>query len=122
MTPTPLNDADPYVGIVDDLAYSYDGTFSRESIAAAVQEARDLLEPRSTIHTFLPVLVARQAREQLMAAAQAEGTPPTSSSPWGAATRARSSRASATRTGPSPIPMVSRSSSSARSATTSRGG
>ncbi|WP_151526398.1 arsenate reductase ArsC [Serinicoccus kebangsaanensis] len=72
-SPLPTRD-DPYAGIVDDLSYSYEGVFSRESVVAAVREARDLLEPRSTIRTFLPVLVARQAREQLMAAAQAEGT------------------------------------------------
>ena len=64
---------DPYVAIVDDLAYAYEGVFSRESVAAAVTAARDVLEPVSRIPTFLPILVARQAREQLMAAAQAEG-------------------------------------------------
>lgn len=63
----------PYAELVNDLAYSYEGVFARESVEAAVHAARDLLEPRSTVHTFLPVLVARQAREQLMAAAQAEG-------------------------------------------------
>jgi arsenate reductase len=50
---------DPYKAIVNDLAYSYDGVFSRESVAAAVTAARDVLEPVSTIHTFLPILVAR---------------------------------------------------------------
>lgn len=59
--------------IVDDLAYSYEGVFSRESVAAAVREARDTLEPVSTVRTYLPILIARQAKEQLMAAAQAEG-------------------------------------------------
>ncbi len=63
----------PYADLVNDLAYSYEGVFSRESVEAAVQSARDLLEPHSKITTFLPVLVAKQAREQLMAAAQAEG-------------------------------------------------
>jgi protein-tyrosine-phosphatase len=64
---------DPYAAIVDDLSYSYDGVFSRESVAAAVTGARDALEPVSTIKTYLPILVARQAKEQLMSAAQAEG-------------------------------------------------
>ncbi len=64
---------DPYVAIVDDLSYAYEGVFSRESIAAAVTAARDVLEPVSRIPTFLPILVAKQAREQLLAAAQAEG-------------------------------------------------
>ncbi|MGC1207923.1 MAG: arsenate reductase ArsC [Ornithinimicrobium sp.] len=63
----------PYADLVNDLAYSYEGVFSRESVEAAVQAARDLLEPHSRITTFLAVLVAKQAREQLMAAAQAEG-------------------------------------------------
>ena len=35
--------------------------------------ARDLLEPAATVTTYLPILVARQAKEQLMSAAQAEG-------------------------------------------------
>jgi arsenate reductase (thioredoxin) len=64
---------DPYEAIVNDLAYSYEGVFARESIAAAVRAARDVLEPVSTVKIFLPVLVARQAKEQLTAAAQAEG-------------------------------------------------
>ncbi|MFZ2624396.1 MAG: arsenate reductase ArsC [Propionibacterium sp.] len=60
-------------GIIDDLAYAYAGVFTPEQITQAVDEARALLEPNATIRTFLPVLVARQAREQLMATAQAEG-------------------------------------------------
>ncbi|MGW5240948.1 arsenate reductase ArsC [Monashia sp. NPDC004114] len=64
---------DPYVAIVDDLSYAYEGVFSHESVAAAVNAARDILEPVSRIPTFLPILVAKQAREQLMAAAQAQG-------------------------------------------------
>jgi arsenate reductase (thioredoxin) len=64
---------DPYAAIVADLAYSYDGVFARETVAAAVTAAREVLEPVSTIQTYLPILVARQAKEQLMSAAQAEG-------------------------------------------------
>ena len=64
---------DPYAAIVEDLAYTYDGVFSRESVAAAVADARNLLEPVSTAQTFLPILVARHAKEQLMADAQSEG-------------------------------------------------
>lgn len=64
---------DPYAAIVEDLAYAYDGVFSRHSIDAAVRAARDVLEPVSSVRTHLPVLVARQAREQLLATAQAEG-------------------------------------------------
>ena len=64
---------DPYAAITEDLTYSYEGIFSSQSVAAAVDAARLALEPASTVQTYLPVLVARQAREQLMAAAQAEG-------------------------------------------------
>lgn len=64
---------DPFADIVDDLAYSYEGVFSRDSVAAAVADARQVLEPVSTVRTYLPVLVARQAKEQLMSAAQGEG-------------------------------------------------
>ena len=59
--------------LIDDMNYSYAGVFDEDTIDDAVNKAWDLLAPRSTVHTFLPVLVARQAREQLMAAAQAEG-------------------------------------------------
>lgn len=66
-------DTDSYAAIIDDLARSYEGLFSRASVAAAVAQARSLLEPVSTIKTYLPILVARQAKEQLMSAAQAQG-------------------------------------------------
>lgn len=56
-----------------DLNYSYQGVFEPEQIEAAVVDSWELLASRSTIKTFLPVLVARQAREQLMATAQADG-------------------------------------------------
>lgn len=59
--------------LVEDLTYSYRGVFDPGTVHQAVTEAWDLLAPRSTIHAYLPVLVARQAREQLMATAQAEG-------------------------------------------------
>lgn len=65
--------ATDYPALVDELAYTYDGVFSRDSIAAAVADARARLEPAATIPDFLPVLVARFAREQLTAAAQADG-------------------------------------------------
>lgn len=70
---TGARSTDPFTAIVDDLTYSYDGVFAPESVAAAVEAARQALEPTSTVQTYLPVLVARQAREQLMAAAQADG-------------------------------------------------
>jgi protein-tyrosine-phosphatase len=73
MMSTPTTRQSPYDELIDDLAYSYDGVFSRQSVAAAVYAARSLLEPTAKVRTYLPVLVARQAREQLMSAAQAEG-------------------------------------------------
>lgn len=59
--------------LVDDLGYSYRGVFDTDVIEGAVTGAWELLAPRSTVSTYLPILVARQAREQLMATAQAEG-------------------------------------------------
>ncbi|MDN5718459.1 MAG: arsenate reductase ArsC [Janibacter sp.] len=64
---------DTYDRLVDDLSYAYDGVFSPETVATVVHEARALLEPRATITQYLPIFVAKQAREQLMAVAQAEG-------------------------------------------------
>lgn len=62
-----------YRNLVEDLAYTYEGVFSPETVAGAVQAARIALEPNARIATYLPVLVGRYAKEQLMAAAQAEG-------------------------------------------------
>jgi protein-tyrosine-phosphatase len=62
-----------YARIIDDLVYEYDGVFSRESVERAVAEAREALEPRATVVEFLPLLVRRFARDQLLAAAQADG-------------------------------------------------
>jgi hypothetical protein len=62
-----------YDRVVHDLAYTYEGIVSRESIAQAVANALEALEPTATIPDFLPLLVSRFAREQLTAAAQADG-------------------------------------------------
>jgi arsenate reductase (thioredoxin) len=62
-----------YDRLVDDLAYTYEGIFSRDSIAQAVADARQALEPTATIPDFLPILVSRFTRERLTAAAQADG-------------------------------------------------
>lgn len=64
---------DTYDRLIDDLTYAYDGVFSPETISTVVHEARALLEPRATITQYLPIFVAKQAREQLMTVAQAEG-------------------------------------------------
>ncbi|CAN5885396.1 MAG: arsenate reductase ArsC [Actinomycetota bacterium] len=62
-----------YEAIIADLAYRYEHVFSVETIRAAVQEAKATLESPARIPDFVPVLVERHAREQLRAAAQAEG-------------------------------------------------
>ena len=59
--------------IVDELAYSYEGVFSREAVSRAVAEARESFEAVSKIPDYLPILSGRYAKEQLQAAAQAEG-------------------------------------------------
>lgn len=62
-----------YERVISDLTYKFDGIFSPESITAAVLKARSELEPHSKIPDFLPILTEKFAREQLTAAAQAEG-------------------------------------------------
>ena len=73
MSSSPTAARDAYRMIVDDLAYSYEGVFDRDEITDVVGDARRVLESGATITQFLPVLVAKQAREQLMAKAQVEG-------------------------------------------------
>ena len=62
-----------YNRIVDDLTYRYDGVFSRETVQRAVDQARATLGPVAKFPNFLPILTQRFARDQLLAAAQAEG-------------------------------------------------
>ena len=66
------------IRIVDDLTYHYDGVFDRDTVQRAVDQARATLGPVSKIPTFLPILTERFARDQLLAAAQAEGKVATS--------------------------------------------
>ncbi|WP_435200696.1 low molecular weight phosphatase family protein [Janibacter sp. GS2] len=71
---TTTSDTDgTYNRIVDDLSYTYEGVFSRETVAEVVREARALLEPTARLTRYLPIFVARESREQLMAIAQSEG-------------------------------------------------
>ena len=58
---------------VDALAQRFAGTFGREEVEAAVEQARAELEPGSTVTDFLELLVERRARESLGARADAEG-------------------------------------------------
>lgn len=62
-----------YERITEELTYKFDGVFSEESVAKAVVDARAALEGTAKVTAFLPVLVERYAKEQLVAAAQAEG-------------------------------------------------
>ena len=62
-----------YDRMVDDLAYRYDGVFSREGVAQAIQEARAHLEPISKVADHLLVLTERFVRERLLAAGQSQG-------------------------------------------------
>jgi len=74
--PTPQTTPAPsaeYTRIVDDLAYRYDGVFNRETVQQAVDQARATLAPVAKFPNFLPILTERFARDQLLAAAQAEG-------------------------------------------------
>ncbi|MGD8216144.1 arsenate reductase ArsC [Aestuariimicrobium sp. Y1814] len=64
---------DPYDQLVTDLTYTYEGIFTVDEVQRTVDEAHALLASRAKIAKFLPVLVARHAREQLMASAQAGG-------------------------------------------------
>jgi arsenate reductase (thioredoxin) len=59
--------------LVEDFSYSYAGIIEPGDVRTAVDEAWDALAAHSRILTFIPVLVARRARGQLMARAQAEG-------------------------------------------------
>jgi arsenate reductase (thioredoxin) len=62
-----------YDRLVDDLAYTYEGIFSRDSIAQAVADARAALEPTATIPDFLPLLVSRSVMRSGVESAQAAG-------------------------------------------------
>lgn len=67
-------DRDTLTGqLVEDFSYSYAGIFEPSDVRTAVDEAWNALAAHSRIPAFIPVLVARRAREQLMARAQAEG-------------------------------------------------
>ena len=59
--------------VVDDFAYTYAGTFSRESIDRVVQDSYDLLAEKSSVHGYVLVLTERFARERLSAQARAQG-------------------------------------------------
>lgn len=55
------------------LADHYEGVFTPEEVADAVQISREHLEKQATVNDFLPLLVSRMAKEGLLARAQAQG-------------------------------------------------
>jgi protein-tyrosine-phosphatase len=55
------------------LVEEFAGMFSAETIQRFVGESQDLLEARSRITTWLPILIERFARDRLRALARAEG-------------------------------------------------
>lgn len=65
--------ADVLPGIVDDLSYAFEGTFTRDAVHDAVSTAWSELAAVSRIPTYLPVLTRKLARERLTAAAQSDG-------------------------------------------------
>ncbi len=60
-----------YARAVDDLTERFAGGVSREDVQAAIDEARSQIEPQSTVHDFLELLVERRAREMLLARSRA---------------------------------------------------
>ena len=66
------------IRIVDDLTYHDDGVVDRDTVQRAVDQARVTLGPVSKIPAFLPILIERFARDQLLAAARVEGKVATS--------------------------------------------
>ncbi|USQ81213.1 arsenate reductase ArsC [Ornithinimicrobium faecis] len=68
------DDAPPHIAtVVEDLTYTFGDAFSHDQVQQAVVTAHRELAAVSTVQDFLPVLVARLARERLTAAAQADG-------------------------------------------------
>lgn len=62
-----------FQAVVDDLAYRYSDTFSRDVIVREVSAVRTQLAQSARKPQFLGMLVAKQARDRLAALAQAEG-------------------------------------------------
>ncbi|GMA38953.1 three-helix bundle dimerization domain-containing protein [Mobilicoccus caccae] len=73
LTGQPAGHAERYQAVADDLVRRFEGVFDEASVRAAVRGAHAALAPTNTVPTYLPVLVERFAKEQLVARAQAEG-------------------------------------------------
>lgn len=59
--------------VADDIAYRYDGIFTREEVEETVHQAHTAMTRNIKVTTYLPILVNRYARELLEAKAIAEG-------------------------------------------------
>jgi protein-tyrosine-phosphatase len=66
----------PISRIVDDLAYRFDTTFSRETVDRYVRECYELLSARATVTTYLATLTSRFATDRLSALATTRGLTP----------------------------------------------
>jgi protein-tyrosine-phosphatase len=60
-------------GIVDDLAYKYDGIYDRETVTQFVSKAYDSQATGASVTKHLALFTQRVAEEQLVASAQANG-------------------------------------------------
>lgn len=68
-----INDDSTYDRIIDELAYRYEDTFSRDEVASQVRSSRSELGATSRHPEFLPVFVEKHAREHLLASARTDG-------------------------------------------------
>ncbi|SFA92569.1 Protein-tyrosine-phosphatase [Amycolatopsis marina] len=69
---------DPHVQLLldreaEELARRFDGTFSIETVRACVHNSFEQLNSGARVHTYLPVLAARFARERLESTAKNQG-------------------------------------------------
>jgi len=73
LTGQPPEHAILYRRVVADLIDRFRGVVDEDEVRAAVREAHAALVGRTRVMNFLPVLVERYAKEQLMAQTQADG-------------------------------------------------
>lgn len=67
---TPTSTEQQFTHLVDDLTQEFSEAVGSETVLSIVSELRAELEPGATITEYLPVLVRRYAREQLMTRSQ----------------------------------------------------
>jgi arsenate reductase len=73
MTTVPERGSGPLAAITAELASEFAGWFGAETIERYVSESYELLAASATVHTYLPVLAGRFARERLRAIAHNQG-------------------------------------------------